>query len=54
MVQAQGKRLMAPTVRVYFHPFAETLWDWEMSVPVDCGEPWTWDRIKAVVEKGGA
>jgi hypothetical protein len=52
MVQAQGKRLMAPTARVDFHPFSETLREWETGVPVDCGEPWTWETIEAAVEKG--
>jgi hypothetical protein len=52
MAQAQGKRLMAPSARVDFHPFAETLHDWETGVPVDCGDPWTWETIETAVEKG--
>jgi hypothetical protein len=52
MAQAQGKRLMAPTAFVDFHPFAETLREWETGVPVDCGDPWAWTTIEAAVEKG--
>jgi hypothetical protein len=52
MVQAQGKRLMAPTAQVNFHPFAKTLQAWEQGVPVDCGAPWAWETIEAAVEKG--
>jgi hypothetical protein len=52
MVQAQGKRLMAPAVCVNFHPFADTLREWEVGVPVDCGEPWAWKTVEAAVEKG--
>jgi hypothetical protein len=52
MVQAQGKRLMAPSARMDFHPFAETLRKWETGVPVDCGDPWTWETIETAVEKG--
>jgi hypothetical protein len=52
MVQAQGKRLMAPSACVNFHPFAEKLREWEIGVPVDCGEPWTWATVEAAVEKG--
>jgi hypothetical protein len=52
MVQAQGKRLMAPTALVDFHPFAETLREWETGVPVDCGDPWEWATIEAAVQKG--
>jgi hypothetical protein len=52
MVQAQGKRLMAPNARVDFHPFSKTLHQWEQGVPVDCGEPWAWETIEAAVEKG--
>jgi hypothetical protein len=52
MVQAQGKRLMAPAACVNFHPFAETLKQWETGVPVDCGKPWAWDVIEAAVAKG--
>jgi hypothetical protein len=35
-----------------FHPFVETLWEWETGVPVDCGKPWSWETIEAAVEKG--
>jgi hypothetical protein len=52
MVQAQGKRLMAPSACVDFHPFVETLREWELGVPVDCGTPWDWTTIEAAVEKG--
>jgi hypothetical protein len=52
MAQAQGKRLMAPSACVNFHPFAATLWEWETGVPVDCGDDWAWDTIVAAVEKG--
>jgi hypothetical protein len=41
MAQAQGKKLMSPSACVNFHPFAETLKEWEDGVPVDCGKPWT-------------
>jgi hypothetical protein len=52
MAQAQGKRLMAPSACVNFHSFSETLQEWEMGVPVDCGEPWTWETVEAAGEKG--
>ena len=52
MVQAQGKCLMAPTAFVDFHPFTETLREWETGVPVDCGAPWDWATIEAAVDKG--
>ena len=55
MQQAQGKedsRLMKPSACVDFHPFAETLREWETGVPVDCGAPWAWETIEAAVEKG--
>jgi hypothetical protein len=41
MEVAQGKqsnRLMSPTACVNFHPFTETLRQWEEGVLVDCGE----------------
>jgi hypothetical protein len=52
MFEAQGKRLMSPAACVSFHPFAETLSEWETGVPVDCGAPWAWETIVAAVEKG--
>jgi hypothetical protein len=35
-----------------FHPFAETLQEWEVGLRVDCGSPWEWATIEAAVEKG--
>jgi hypothetical protein len=53
MFEAQGKKkLMSPAACVSFHPFAETLSEWETGVPVDCGAPWEWDTVVAAVEKG--
>jgi hypothetical protein len=52
MVQAQGKQLMVPSACVNFHPFVETLREWEKVVPVDCGKLWEWATIEAPVEKG--
>jgi hypothetical protein len=52
MVQAQGKKLMAPSACVDFHPFAEKLHEWEMGVPVDCRTDWAWATIEAAVDKG--
>jgi hypothetical protein len=43
---------MAPSACVDFHPFVETLQEWELGVPVDCGTPWDWKTIEAAVEKG--
>jgi hypothetical protein len=43
---------MSPAACVSFHPFAETLKDWETGVPVDCGAPWEWETIEAAVDKG--
>jgi hypothetical protein len=43
---------MSPAACVSFHPFAETLSEWETGVPVDCGAPWEWETIVAAVEKG--
>jgi hypothetical protein len=51
-VQAQGKRLMTPSVCVDFHPFASTLREWETGVPVDCGEAWEWETIVTAVKQG--
>jgi hypothetical protein len=51
MAQAQGK-LMSPAACVDFHPFSDTLWEWETGVPVDCGVPWVWETIELAVEKG--
>jgi hypothetical protein len=50
--QAQGKHLMSPSVYVDFHPFAETLREWETGVPVDCGTDWEWKTIEAAIEQG--
>ncbi len=52
MQQAQGKRLMSPSACVSMHPFAATLKEWEHGVPVDCGTDWSWETIRAAVEKG--
>jgi hypothetical protein len=43
---------MAPSARVDFHPFVETLKEWETGVPVDCGEAWEWDTVEAAVAQG--
>jgi hypothetical protein len=43
---------MVPSACVDFHSFSGTLREWEMGVPVDCGDPWTWATIEAAVEKG--
>jgi hypothetical protein len=43
---------MSPAACVSFHPFAETLKEWETGVPVDCGAPWEWKTVVAAVEKG--
>jgi hypothetical protein len=43
---------MAPAARVDFHPFVETLKQWETGVPVDCGEAWEWDTVEAAVAQG--
>jgi hypothetical protein len=43
---------MAPSACVDFHPFVETLREWEKGVPVDCGKDWAWSTIEAAVEKG--
>jgi hypothetical protein len=52
MAPAQVKKLMLPVACMSFHPFAETLKDWETRVPVDCGAPWGWETVVAAVEKG--
>ena len=52
MAQAQGNKLMLPSAWVSFHPFASTLKQWETGVPVDCGNPWSWETIVAAMEKG--
>ena len=31
------------------HPFMKTLVEWVTGVPVDCGEPWTWEAIQLAV-----
>jgi hypothetical protein len=49
--QAQGK-LMSPSACVDFHPFVETLEEWETGVPVDCGEAWEWATVEAAVAQG--
>jgi hypothetical protein len=53
MGKSQGKtRLMSPSTCVHFHPFTETLREWEDGVPVDCGEDWTLDQIEAAIAHG--
>jgi hypothetical protein len=53
MAQAKGKkRLMSPAACVNFHPFTETLRDWEEGVPVDCGAHWTREQIDAAIHQG--
>ena len=46
------KRLMSPSACVNFHPFTETLKEWEEGVPVDCGENWTREMIDAAIQQG--
>jgi hypothetical protein len=43
---------MSPAACVNFHPFTETLRDWEEGVPVECGEDWTLEEIEAAVAQG--
>jgi hypothetical protein len=50
--KGKTKRLMSPSACVNFHPFAETLRDWEEGVPVDCGTNWTRDMIDAAIQQG--
>jgi hypothetical protein len=53
MGRSQGKtRLMSPSACVNFHPFTETLREWEEGVPVDCGEDWTLEQIEAAISQG--
>jgi hypothetical protein len=53
MEQALGKQqLMSPSACVNFHPFSETLRQWEEGVPVDCGKHWTQEQIEAAIEQG--
>lgn len=53
MVQAQGtRRLMSPAACVNFHPFVETLREWEEGVPVDCGEDWDMEKLEAALAQG--
>jgi hypothetical protein len=53
MEVAQGKKLlMSPSACVNFHPFTETLREWEEGVPVDCGEDWTREMIDAAIHQG--
>jgi hypothetical protein len=46
------KRLLSPSACVNFHPFTETLRQWEEGVPVDCGEDWTSEMIEAAIQQG--
>jgi hypothetical protein len=43
---------MSPSACVNFHPFTETLREWEEGVPVDCGDDWTLEHIDAAVAQG--
>lgn len=54
MEKSQGKkRLMSPLACVNFHPFTETLREWEEGVPVDCGGNWTCEKmIDAAIYQG--
>jgi hypothetical protein len=55
METSKGKpkrRLMSPSSCVNFHPFTETLRDWEEGVPVDCGEDWTSEMVEAAIQQG--
>jgi hypothetical protein len=54
MTVAQGKqkKLMSPSACVNFHPFTETLCQWEEGVSVDCGGNWTRDQVDAAIQQG--
>jgi hypothetical protein len=52
VAQGKTKQLMSPHTCVNFHPFAETLQQWEEGVPVDCGEDWTLEQIEAAIKQG--
>jgi hypothetical protein len=46
------KRLMSLSACINFHPFMETLWQWEEGVPVDWGEDWMSKMIKVIIQQG--
>ncbi len=58
MNEAQGKQdkarsLLQPMPLIMLgHPFGETLEEWQRGVPVDCGETWKKEAIKAAVAWG--
>jgi hypothetical protein len=54
MAIAKGKTkwLMSPLACMNFHPFMETLRQWEEGVPIDCGEAWTSAQIEAAFQQG--
>jgi hypothetical protein len=53
VAQGKQKKLMSPSAScVNFHPFTETLRDWEEGVPVDCGDNWTRNQIDAAIQQG--
>jgi hypothetical protein len=54
MEVAKGKstQLMSPSACVNFHPFTETLRQWKEGVPVDYGEDWTVEQLKAAIHQG--
>jgi hypothetical protein len=43
---------MSPAACAGFHPFTETLKEWETGEPVDCGEEWVWETVEAAVANG--
>ena len=57
ITKAQGKKsksrsLMQPAAWVAFHPFSETLEEWEHGVPVDCGPDWDAETVDQAILKG--
>jgi hypothetical protein len=52
MAQGKNNRLMSPSACVNFHPFMETLFQLEEGVPIDCGEDWTMEQLKAAIQQG--
>ncbi len=43
---------MQPQLLVEVHPFTPIMKEWRRGIKVDCGPDWTWDVIKAAIERG--
>jgi hypothetical protein len=43
---------MQPQPLADIHPFTPVMQEWRDGIAVDCGPDWSWEVIKAVIERG--